>query len=193
MIHVPIILAVLFLLLGLAVLLIGVFNWPIFIAMILVLGLIMMLVEILIIPGFGLAGVGAIILLSAGVYLSWIKLSMAWAIGATLASISSIAMTIVFLRKSGLPSIMVLNRRVGESAPPPAAGDQAQGGRQKDSADAVSVGQTGLAASDLRPAGIANFQGHRLNVLTEGNYLRKNTRVKIIRIEGNRIFVEEAN
>jgi len=184
------VLAAIFLILGLIVMLIGVFSWPVLIILLLALGLVMMLVEILIIPGFGLAGIGAIALLAAGVYLSWIRLSLAWSIGATLMSVSSIILSIVLLRKSGISSQIVLNRRVGDSASRPAAGAQAgEESRKKDSA--ICVGQTGMAVSDLRPAGIAIFQGRRLNVLTDGTYLRKNTRVKIIRMEGNRIFVEE--
>ena len=186
------ILVAMFLFLGMAVFTIGVFSWPILIVLLLALGLIMMLVEILIIPGFGLAGIGAIILLAAGVYLSWIRLSLAWSIGATLISISSIILSIVLLRKSGISGSMVLKRRVSDSASLPAAGKQAEEeSKKKDSV--ICVGQTGLAVSNLRPAGIANFQGRRLNVLTDGTYIRKNTRIKIIRIEGNRIFVEEEN
>jgi membrane-bound serine protease (ClpP class) len=181
-----------FLLLGLAVFTIGVFSWPILIVLILALGLIMMLVEILIIPGFGLAGIGAIILLAAGVYLSWIRLSLAWSIGATLISISSIILSIVFFRKSGFSGNMVLKRRVSDSASLAAPSKQAEEeSKKKDSV--ICVGQIGLAVSNLRPAGIANFQGRRLNVLTDGTYIRKNARIKIIRIEGNRIFVEEEN
>ena len=186
------ILVAMFLLMGLTVVVVGVFSWPILIVLLLALGLIMMLVEILIIPGFGIAGIGSLILLGAGVYLSWIRLSLAWSIGATVASISLIILSIVLLKKSGLSGSMVLKRRVGDSVHPPDAGEQAKAqGKKEDSV--VCVGETGLAISDLRPAGIANFQGRRLNVLTDGTYLRKNTRVKIIRVEGNRIFVEEEN
>jgi len=187
------ILFAMFLLLGLIVVLIGAFSWPILIVLLLALGLIMMLVEILIIPGFGLAGIGAIILLAAGVYLSWIRLSMACSIGATIGSISFIILSIVLLRKSGLSASMVLKRRVGDSAPPSDSGEQAKEQSKKKDSVVICVGETGLAVSDLRPAGIANFQGRRLNVLTDGTYLKKNTGVKIIRIEGNRIFVEEEN
>jgi len=191
------VLVAMFLCLGLIVLAIGMFSWPVLIVLLLALGLIMMLVEILIIPGFGVVGIGAIILLAGGVYLAWIKLSLAWSIGATLISISSIILSIVVLRKSGIPGSMVLNRRVGESASPPAAaGEQAEESKKKDSVTKDSVicaGQTGLAVSDLRPAGIANFQGRRLNVLTDGTYIRKGTRIRIIKVEGNRIFVEEEN
>lgn len=189
--HLPV-LAMLILFFGSGVLLLtGVaMSLPVLIVLLMVLGMVLMLVEILIIPGFGLAGTGAAFLLATAVYLAWSRLNIAWAIGTALISIISIVLSIILLRKSGLTSTFVLKHRVGKPAPPHAAGDgDGEEGAGKNSAP--SPGQTGLAVSDLRPAGIANFQGHRLNVLTDGTYLGKGTRVKIVRIEGNRIFVEE--
>ncbi|MEW5802955.1 MAG: NfeD family protein [bacterium] len=183
------------LVLGLNIVTIGVL--PIIIVLLFVVGLIMMLIEVLIIPGFGIAGILSIFFLATGIYLSWTGLNLAWAVGTTLVGISSIVLTIAFLKKSGLTGRMVLKHHVGKPAPSPAVPDQAgeigknqaEGTGKKDSV--IFVGQTGLSISDLRPAGIANFQGHRLNVLTDGTYIRRNTQIKIIKIEGNRIFVEE--
>lgn len=51
-------------------------------------------------------------------------------------------------------------------------------------------GQTGVAASQLRPAGVASIDGRRVDVLTEGEYISPGTPIRVTRVEGARIFVE---
>lgn len=164
-------------------------SWPILVILLLFMGLILLLLEIFIIPGFGPVGILAILFLATGAYLAWAKLSFAWAMAVTLTSILSVIASIIYFKKSGLGNKLVLGRHIGDSA----SGDiQNNTERKKEKDKIVSCGEIGLAISDLRPAGIAEFKNHRLNVLTDGIYIKKRARVKITRIEGNRIFVEEA-
>ncbi len=51
-------------------------------------------------------------------------------------------------------------------------------------------GQSGSAASFLRPAGKATIDGQRVDVLTEGDFIPAVTPVRVTRVEGARIFVE---
>jgi len=51
------------------------------------------------------------------------------------------------------------------------------------------VGKEGDALTILRPAGTCDFSGVRLVVVTEGSFVKKGTKVKIIRVEGRRIVV----
>ena len=53
------------------------------------------------------------------------------------------------------------------------------------------VGKEGVARTALRPAGIAEFDGVKLNVLTEGEFIDVGKRVSVSRVEGNRIVVAE--
>ena len=55
--------------------------------------------------------------------------------------------------------------------------------------DEELVGKEGVAETDLRPAGEARIDGRRVDVLTEGEYLVQGTRVKVVRVEGARVFV----
>ena len=49
----------------------------------------------------------------------------------------------------------------------------------------------GIAESDLRPAGIALIEGQRFDVVTEGEYIENHNRIKVKRINGNRIIVTQ--
>ena len=51
------------------------------------------------------------------------------------------------------------------------------------------VGKEGEAITILRPAGTCDFNGVRLDVVTEGSFIQKGTKVKVIRVEGRRIVV----
>lgn len=165
-------------------------SWPILIILLLFMGLILLLLEIFIVPGFGPVGIGAILFLGIGAYLAWAKLSMVWAMVVTLTSILSVVASIIYFKKSGLGNKFFLGRHIGDSA---SENIQNNTKRKKEKDRVVSLGEIGLAISDLRPAGIAEFKNHRLNVLTDGIYINKKARVKITRIEGNRIFVEEVH
>jgi len=55
------------------------------------------------------------------------------------------------------------------------------------------VGKTGTALMDLRPAGKADLDGQRVDVITKGEFLPKGTAVKVIIQEQMRIVVERAS
>jgi membrane-bound serine protease (ClpP class) len=68
---------------------------------------------------------------------------------------------------------------------------EAQGADYVASADYSALrGMTGVAASFLRPAGVAQIDGKRVDVLTEGEFITAGTPVRVTRVEGARIFVE---
>jgi len=53
----------------------------------------------------------------------------------------------------------------------------------------VLIGKTGVTSSVLRPAGIGDFDGVRLNVVTEGGFIEQGKPIEIINVEGTRIVV----
>lgn len=55
------------------------------------------------------------------------------------------------------------------------------------------VGAEGIALTTLRPSGTAVINDERLDVVTEGGYIIKGQKVKVIKVEGSRIVVRELN
>lgn len=51
------------------------------------------------------------------------------------------------------------------------------------------LGAIGVASSYLRPAGVASFDGRRVDVLTEGDFVPAGEPIEVTRVEGARIFV----
>lgn len=54
------------------------------------------------------------------------------------------------------------------------------------------VGQEGEAHTDLRPAGIVVIDGRKVDVVTSGERVDKGARVRVVKVEGNRIIVRMA-
>ncbi|MCG1022330.1 NfeD family protein [Sutcliffiella horikoshii] len=53
------------------------------------------------------------------------------------------------------------------------------------------VGQEGVTMTPLRPAGTAVINEERIDVVTEGNFIGANKKVRIVKAEGSRIIVRE--
>ena len=53
------------------------------------------------------------------------------------------------------------------------------------------VGQTGVAHTALRPAGVAILGGQRVDVVTEGALIERGAPVQVIAVEGMRVLVRQ--
>jgi membrane-bound serine protease (ClpP class) len=53
------------------------------------------------------------------------------------------------------------------------------------------VGRQGTAVTDLRPAGIAVINGKRVDVVTRGEYLEKDSAIVVAAVTGNQIIVRK--
>jgi membrane-bound serine protease (ClpP class) len=55
---------------------------------------------------------------------------------------------------------------------------------------ASMMGRYGTAISDLRPAGTADLEGERVDVVSDGEFITRGTPLEVIRVEGRRIVVK---
>lgn len=51
------------------------------------------------------------------------------------------------------------------------------------------IGKTGVALTELRPAGVATIEGRRIDVVTDGGFLDKGTPIRVEEVSGNRVVV----
>ena len=56
--------------------------------------------------------------------------------------------------------------------------------------DPALIGQEGEAFTYLRPAGWIMVAGRRVDAVSEGHFIEKGTRVRVIDVEGHRVVVE---
>ncbi|MFH1717787.1 MAG: NfeD family protein [Planctomycetota bacterium] len=184
--------------------LVGLANWVEVVLFVAGVGL--LLVEIFVLPGFGVAGFLGIVLIMAGLFgmlvknppdrMPWPQDAIAWSdftwgvVGLSLGFMGFIVLAWVLSRY--LPRIGFLSGLVLV----PAAAGQAGGMRVSASAppesqsSGVKVGDLGEVVLTLRPTGKAKFGESIVDVVAEAEFLGKGTKVSIIEIHGNRVVVK---
>jgi membrane-bound ClpP family serine protease len=55
------------------------------------------------------------------------------------------------------------------------------------------LGRQGIALTDLRPTGIGNFDGIDFDVISEGKYIPKDTKLVIYKVQGSKLIVKAQN
>jgi membrane-bound serine protease (ClpP class) len=55
------------------------------------------------------------------------------------------------------------------------------------------VGKHGVAVGTLRPAGIAEIDGLRVDVVSVGEFIKPGTAVEVVRVDGNRVVVKRVS
>lgn len=151
------------------------------------LGLLALAVEVLVLPGFGVAGVLGLVAIGLAAVLAMVggtpttrDVVQALAVlGASLV----ITAAVVFAWLRHLPSSVRFGGLVLRGGMAQADGYISAPQRGD------LVGLDGVAVTDLRPAGTARFGAERVDVVTEGEYLPQGSPVRVIRSEGYRHVV----
>lgn len=157
-------------------------------ALLIGIGLILLVTEVFVTPGFGILGGLAIAALLGGLGLSLVGTGATWAVVLSalgqivLALLLAIALALVLLRF--VPRLPFGRRLILETELPAQAGYASA-----PEADRRWLGKRGIAASTLRPAGIAHFDHERVDVITEGEFIEAGDPIEVLRVEGNRIVV----
>ena len=128
-------------------------------------------------PGFGLPGIAGIVLLAADVLITARTLQEALIYGLIAAVIVLIFLIIGarLVSRGKLPRSLILQE--GE-----------EDYRSSEDLSAL-VGATGKAVTVLRPAGMAELAGRKLDVVTRGEFLEKDSLVEVVEAAGGRIVV----
>ena len=166
-----------------------------------------LLVEVLIFPGFGFAGIAGILLVAV----SLIMAMQGFAIPETRRQVAVFANSMTVLALSGLTfaAVAYLLRRHFGALPvfnqlllrPPEAGESDNGGApagrsEVDTATKVlapSIGDRGTAHTALRPAGKGRFGNHYLNVVTDSEFVKAGAAIEVVELRGTRVVVRPAD
>jgi membrane-bound serine protease (ClpP class) len=148
-------------------------------------GVALLLLEFLVIPGFGLAGILGILALLGALILSVVgagatpEFFMLAAGRIVFALLVALVMSFFLLR---LMPRTPFGRRLVLSTDLGAPQDE----------QLRWLGKRGRASTPLRPAGIADVEGTRLDVVSDGEMIEPGMPVEVVRVDGNRIVVRQA-
>ncbi len=136
-------------------------------------------------PGFSLPGIlGTIALIFAVIFRAQE--------GPVEAVIITIALILVFLLIAGFIIFRSLKKGKLSHSPIVLNDSITENATASSTVDMQSfVGKEGICLNTLRPSGNADFDGIKLDVLSEGEFIKAGTKVRIVRVEGLKILVKE--
>ncbi|HEX2984031.1 MAG TPA: nodulation protein NfeD [Ignavibacteriales bacterium] len=154
-------------------------------------GVVLLVLEIFVIPGFGIAGISGIILIFAGIFLSLLSdfpiidgdMIMFAIVQLALTLLASIAF-IAILWKT-LPKTKMFHQLVLD------ASETTELGYVSNPVYVSLLNMEGKALTDLRPSGTAIINDARVDVVTFGNYIEKGSAIIVKQVEGTRVVVEK--
>ncbi|GEM_PF-161474 len=146
-------------------------------------GLILLVVEIFVIPGFGVAGISGIILLFLGIASA--SPSLEYALISILIALVILVLIFIFLLKNNK------TRKIWGRLILAQKQENKDGYVAPDVSLAIYLGARGKAISQLRPAGVIEIEGKRIDVVTSGEFIDAGSVVEVILIEGSRVVVRE--
>lgn len=145
-----------------------------------IVGVALMVVE-LFNPGFGAAGIAGIILLVVDIFMTARTFRQGLIMSALVA-----VLILVFLilgtriaSKGKLPKSLVLSEATDTQSGFVGASDYAS-----------LKGKTGTVVTMLRPAGMAEIDGRRVDVVSQGSFIDEGTEIVVAEVEGNRVVVK---
>ena len=154
-------------------------------------GLGLLIVEVVAIPGFGVVGLagvglmlGSLVITQLGDFQLWSVDEIAVVVARLSASMIGAFVLSLFMLRS-LPRMAAFNRLVLQAETRTSEG-YVSSSRERDS---DLLNQEGVSLSELRPAGIALIDGRRVDVVTDGEFVGVQQPVRVVEARGNRVVV----
>jgi len=158
-----------------------------------VIGVVLIMVEIFVIPGFGFAGISGISAVVVALGFSLIgNVGFQFPSGPAISNaVVTLAATMVLLviTMASLGRILPKSQRFSHLILEPSL--DAEAGYTSAETHSEWLGKTGTAITDLRPAGTIMIGEKRVDVVTSGEYIAKDTAVEVREVQGMRVVVRE--
>ena len=142
----------------------------------LLIGLILLLIEILFIPGTTVVGIFGFLVSGAGIFFAFLNFEYSVALGITGISLVINFGAVWYGFSAGVWKKFSLK-------------STQSGGAFDGRTDGLEIGMKGFAVSDIKPYGKASFNELWVEVKSESGFIEVNSPVTIIKIENNKISV----
>ena len=132
-------------------------------------------------PGFGIMGFSGIAILIVDIIITARSIRHGLILGGgVLVLLTALFFAfVVFVARGKLPKTLVLSESLSE-----------QGGYSSAPSFSELVGKEGIAETALRPSGIAEFEGKKYDVVSEGEFVESGQAVMVDAVYGNRIVIK---
>ena len=150
------------------------------ILLLLLIGLALIIIEVVFVPGTTIVGIMGVIFAGAGIIISYRHFGsdVGFYILLGMGAVTAVALYFSFRSEAWtrFANKSAMNSKVNEG-----------------STDSLKLGDEGVALSALRPMGTVDFKSGRFEVKTLGDYVDVGTRVRIVHIDGAQIIVKPLN
>ncbi len=149
--------------------------------LVMVLGVLLMLLEIFVFPGFGMAGFAGLIMLGYGIFLlsTDVLQSLQSLLMGLLLTLGFFAWAVRLGYKRKIWHRLALKERQSSEEGYSVARSELKG----------LVGKKGTAVTKLRPSGTVEIDGMRIDVVSEGDYITAGTEIIVVKVDGTRVIV----
>ncbi|MDD3751192.1 MAG: NfeD family protein [Tissierellia bacterium] len=144
-----------------------------------VIGLILIVIEGMV-PGFGLPGISGIIFIIIGIIMAMANLRVAvlsLSIAIILTTIVVIILVKLGYRSKIFNNIILSNKLLKDKGYIPSEDME------------HLLDEEGTALSDLRPIGFIEIGSNKYDALSDGGFIVRNDKIKVVKVEGSKIFV----
>ncbi|MFP6642023.1 MAG: NfeD family protein [Candidatus Latescibacterota bacterium] len=154
-------------------------------------GLGLLFAEIAFIPGFGIAGIAGFACMLASMLLTRLPEVHLWSVDQVSAIVGQFALSMII----GIVGSVILLRalpKVGAFRDLILAGSTAASEGYVSAPtdhDMDLLGKEGVTVTELHPVGVGLFEGRRLDIIAEGEFIKEQTAVKVISARGARVVV----
>lgn len=155
------------------------------------LGILLIALEVFVLPGVTVAGVAGVAALVAGLGMALVGAGATPAI--IIGALGRVAISLLLAMAGAFALLPLLPRLPFGRRLVLATGMEADLGYvSAPESDYRWLGRTGTALSPLRPAGYADIDGARVDVVSDGGFIDAGTAIVVSRVDGNRIVVRQA-
>ena len=149
------------------------------IALVLV-GLVLVIIEVKLIPGTHVIGVAGMLGMAVGIVIAFVEFGVLGGLLVLVGTVAAAAGLLYVLWESGAWDRLILTDSLRRDADADRAADETR---------ARIVGQSGTAVTPLRPSGVAEIAGERVEVTTEGAFVAAGSRLRVVAIDRRRTIV----
>lgn len=134
----------------------------------------------MVLPGFSVPGISGIICLIAGIFVLADSMMEAAVITIAVLAVLGILMAVILnlLSRGKLKTPIVLEEEQKKT----------EGYLSSNDLNYL-LGRSGVAVTDLRPSGSGQFDEVKFDVVSEGTYITKGTKITIIKVAGSKLVV----
>lgn len=148
------------------------------ISLLIIAGILLLLGELFLTPGVGIAGILSVLALGSSCYLAFDRIGPGTGIIVTLVNILLITALLIYFLRGKTWKKFELNTVIEST---------------EDAKKSLKAGDKGVTVTRLAPMGTARFDGQDVEVASDAGMTAPGMEVEIVRVAGNKLYVKPIN